>query len=60
VNHEAITGEIGHRAACLGHLAGLAYKLQRSLKWDPVQEQFLGDDEANRLCSRALREPWRM
>ena len=52
--------EIGHRAACLGHLAGLAYKLQRSLKWDPVQEQFLGDDEASRLCSRALREPWRM
>ena len=52
--------EIGHRAACLGHLAGLAYKLQRSLKWDPVQELFLGDDEASRLCSRALREPWRM
>ena len=52
--------EIGHRSASLGHLAIIAYKLQRSLKWDPVQEEFLGDDEANRLRSRALREPWRM
>jgi len=52
--------EIGYRAASLGHLASIAYKLQRSLKWDPVREQFLNDDEANRLCSRAWREPWRM
>jgi hypothetical protein len=52
--------EIGHRAASLGHLATIAYKLQRSLRWDPIQEQFLGDDEANRLAHRAMREPWRI
>ena len=52
--------EIGHRSASLGHLAIIAYKLQRSLKWDPAKEEFLGDDEANRLCRRAMREPWRM
>lgn len=52
--------EIGHRSASLGHLAIIAYKLRRSLKWDPVKEEFLGDTEANRLRSRAMREPWRM
>jgi hypothetical protein len=52
--------EIGHRSASLGHLAIIAYKLGRSLKWDPVKEEFPGDDEANRLRSRAVREPWQM
>jgi hypothetical protein len=48
--------EIGHRSASLGHLACIAYKLQRSLHWDPVKEEFAGDDQANRLRCRALRE----
>ena len=52
--------EIGHRSASLGHLTGIAYALRRSLKWDPGREEFIGDDEANRLRSRALREPWRL
>ncbi len=52
--------EIGHRSASLGHLVLLSFKLQRSLKWDPVREEFIGDDEANRLRARALREPWQM
>lgn len=50
--------EIGHRSASLGHLTIIAYKLQRSLKWDPAKEEFLNDDEANRLRSRAMRAPW--
>jgi hypothetical protein len=52
--------EIGHRAASLGHLAIIAFKLQRSLKWDPVKEEFIGDEMANRLRARAMREPWRL
>lgn len=52
--------EIGHRAASLGHLAIIAYKLGRSLKWDPAKEEFPGDAEANRLRTRASREPWRI
>lgn len=50
--------EIGHRSASLGHLTIIAYKLGRSLKWDPATEAFLGDEAANRLRSRAVREPW--
>ncbi|MGC8990810.1 MAG: gfo/Idh/MocA family oxidoreductase, partial [Verrucomicrobiia bacterium] len=52
--------EIGHRSASVGHLAFIADRLGRSLKWDPVKEEFIGDDEANRLRSRAMRAPWRM
>lgn len=50
--------EIGHRSASLGHLITIAYTLRRSLKWDPVKEEFIGDQQANRLRSRPMREPW--
>jgi len=50
--------EIGHRGASLGHLTIIAYMLQRSLKWDPAAEQFIGDEAANRLLSRSMRAPW--
>ena len=40
------------------HLFLIAYELERSLKWDTVKQQFVGDDEANRLVDVAKREPW--
>jgi len=52
--------EIGHRTASVGHLAMIAYRLGRSLKWDPQKEEFAGDEPANRLRSRAMRQPWNM
>lgn len=52
--------EIGHRSASLGHLVTIAFKLGRSLKWDPSKEEFMGDEAANRLRSRAMREPWQI
>jgi hypothetical protein len=52
--------EIGHRGASIGHLANIATLTGRSLKWDPVEERFAGDEVANRLLSRALRAPWRI
>ncbi|MBI5387400.1 MAG: Gfo/Idh/MocA family oxidoreductase [Verrucomicrobia bacterium] len=52
--------EIGHRSASLGQLVATAYTLERSLKWDPATETFPGDEAANRLRSRAMREPWRL
>ena len=52
--------EIGHRSASLGHLAIIAYRLGRSLKWDPAKEEFAGDEQATRLLSRAQRAPWAM
>ena len=52
--------EIGHRGASVGHLTNIACWTGQSLKWDPVAEEFLGGDAANRLRSRAMRSPWRM
>jgi predicted dehydrogenase len=40
------------------HMIGIAYRLQRSLNWDVAAQQFTNDEEANRLCDRARREPW--
>ncbi|HSB15776.1 MAG TPA: Gfo/Idh/MocA family oxidoreductase [Bryobacteraceae bacterium] len=42
------------------HAAFIAFQLGRKLTWDPAMKEFVGDDEANRMRSRALREPWRL
>jgi hypothetical protein len=41
-------------------LGGMVKQVQRTLKWDPKNEQFIDDDEANRLLSIAKRPPWQV
>jgi len=50
--------DIGHRVSTVCHLANLSIKLGRPLKWNPVKERFLKDEEANGLCNREMRKPW--
>ena len=50
--------EVAHRSATLCHLSDIAMRLGRKLRWDPEKETFTGDDEANRMLSRARRVPW--
>ena len=38
--------------------SGLAYWLNRPLKWDPVKEEIIGDPEANRWLDRPKRAAW--
>jgi predicted dehydrogenase len=38
--------------------AQLSWQLGRKLTLDPVREEFVGDEEANRMRRRAAREPW--
>jgi predicted dehydrogenase len=38
--------------------AQLSWQLGRKLTFDPVKEEFVNDDEANRMRNRASREPW--
>ena len=52
--------EIGHRTATACHIGNIARWLGRKLRWDPVKETFFGDDEANAMLSRAMREPWHL
>jgi len=42
------------------HAAWIAAQLNRKLTWDPAKRMFINDEEANRMRSRAYREPWRM
>jgi len=37
------------------HLAGISARLNRSLKWDAVNEQIVGDDQANAMLARPYR-----
>jgi predicted dehydrogenase len=50
--------EIGHRTATVCNLGQIAMILGRPLHWDPVKEEFRGDEMANRLRRRAMRSPW--
>jgi len=52
--------EEGHKASYLGLIAETAVRLKRKLKWDPVKEEFPGDDEANALNARSYRKPWKL
>lgn len=54
--------ETAHRAVSVLLLGGIARQLNRSgvLRWDPVNETFLNDDEANRLMRLTKREPWKV
>jgi predicted dehydrogenase len=52
--------EIGCRSVTVCHLGNIGYWLRRPLKWDPVKEEFVGDEEANRWLGRAMRAPWRV
>ena len=50
--------EIGACSTILAHLGCIALWTGRALTWDPVEEEFFNDSEANSLCARASREPW--
>ena len=51
-------------AACNAHIAchaaNIALHLNRQVKYDLAKNEFINDEQANRLRSEALREPWRL
>ena len=53
--------ETAHRSITICHLGNIAMRLGRkSLKWDPVKEQIVGDDEAAKMLSQPYRAPWKL
>ena len=52
--------EAAHRGACIMHLANISIRVGRKIKYDPVKEQVIGDDEANRLAHQPMRAPWHL
>ncbi|HUT88256.1 MAG TPA: Gfo/Idh/MocA family oxidoreductase [Thermoguttaceae bacterium] len=52
--------EVGHRSSVICILVNTCRELGRRLKWDPVKEEFVGDDEANRLRCRPRRQGYEL
>lgn len=47
--------ETGHRSATIGNICNIGYDLGRTLEWNPEEEHFMGDAEANTMRSRVNR-----
>lgn len=56
----ALNEENGHRSCTIINMGLIALKLGRSLKFDPVKQEFIGDEAANKLLFPPFREPWTM
>ena len=52
--------DVAARSHVVSHAAYISWQLNRPVKFDPVKEEFIGDAEANRMRSRAMRAPWRI
>ena len=50
--------EVAHRSTSACLIAHIAMKLPRTLYWDPENERFKNDDEANAMLSRPRRHPY--
>jgi predicted dehydrogenase len=46
----------GHLSAALAHFANITTRLGTTLKFDPMKEAFIGNDEANKLLWRKYRQ----
>ena len=53
-------GEAAHRAATILHLANMSIRVGRTIHYDPVKEQVIGDAEANRMVNKPMRAPWHL
>ena len=47
-----------HRSVSACHLANIAMRLGRKVRWDPVKEDFPGDAEARAMLTRKQRGPY--
>ena len=52
--------EIGHKSAIACHLANIAVRLRRYVRWDPETEMIIGDEEGQSLTGRIYRKPWEL
>lgn len=51
---------VGHRSITPGHLAYVSQALGRPVRWNPVEETFIDDPEAERELDCDYRSPWRL
>jgi predicted dehydrogenase len=56
----AAPAETAHRAATICHLGAIAAVLKRPLRFSPSAERFKEDDDANKMLTRPMRDPWKL
>ncbi|WP_347160286.1 Gfo/Idh/MocA family oxidoreductase [Pontibacter chitinilyticus] len=54
----ALNEQNGHRSCTLVNMGKAALQLGRSLKFDPVKQEFIADEGANRLIYQPMRSDW--
>ncbi len=50
----------GHRSSTIVNMGKIALQLGRSLDFDPVKQEFINDEAANRLINQPMRGPWKI
>jgi myo-inositol 2-dehydrogenase/D-chiro-inositol 1-dehydrogenase len=50
----------GHRSCTIVNMGVVALRLGRSLRFDPVKQEFIGDEAANDLICQPMRGEWHM
>lgn len=48
----------GHRSAIIVNMGAIALRLNRTLHFDPIKQEFINDSEANQLVNEPMRAPW--
>lgn len=54
----ALNESNGHRSCTIINIGKIALQLGRTLRFDPVAQVFINDDEANRMINPPMRAPW--
>ncbi len=44
----------------VSHISEIAVRSGRKISWDPTKEEIVGDEDASRRLTRAMRQPWRL
>ena len=56
----ALNEENGHRSCTIVNMGVIALQLGRTLEFDPDKQEFINDNEANRLINQPMRENWKI
>lgn len=56
----AAPAPVAHRSAAFCHLGAISAVLGRPVRFDPETETFPGDEAANAMLARPLRDPWKL
>lgn len=52
--------DVTHRSCTLVNLANIAIRTGRKLRYDPVAQRFIGDEQADRFINPPMRAPWHL